>query len=383
MKNLTLQQVLQQHFPDYDRMHKLPLYQLKGVSALLKCRTAIMGGHALYCNKGHLNGYWYNSCGHRSCPQCGALKKEQWLRKVDSFLLDSPHHHWVFTLPHALHEVRYYNRELCQKLLFDSVRKTLQVLSADKQYLGAKFGGILSLHTWARNLTFHPHIHCLVTHGGLQDGKWVEPKRKVMFPAKVMMQLFRGKYLAGLKQLLSRGELLLPKEMTKVRLLSLINKWGRLDWVVHCAKRYEHGKGVVKYLARYIRGGAIKNSQLLKCNKGAVEYKYWSHERQKVERVSLSPTDFITRVISHIALARKQQYHFIGLYHNRSRGLLKQARAYFNQGVIEVATDVSWSDYLDAQGSGLCCEQCGGKVVILRKLSQLECHFLNEGLLPE
>jgi hypothetical protein len=380
MTYLTLQQVLQQHFPEYERTHKLPLYQLKGVSALMKCRTAIMGGHALYCEKGHLNGYWYNSCGHRSCPQCGALKKEKWLRKVDSFLLDSPHHHWVFTLPHALHDIWFYNRELCQKLLFDSVRKTLQVLSADKQYLRAKFGGILSLHTWARNLTFHPHIHCLIAHGGLLDNNWVEPKRKVMFPAKVMMQLFRGKYLAGLKRLFSKGEVKLPIDMTKTQFLSLMNKWGRLNWVVHCAKRYEHGKGVIKYLARYIRGGAIKNSQLLKCSSERVQYRYWSHERQKVERISLSPSDFIERVLSHIALARKQQYHFIGLYHNRSRRLLTQARACLSQAPIEAVADIQWEEYLGELGNQLCCEQCGGQVMTLRKLSQLECNFLKETL---
>ena len=102
MSKHTVQAFLQKRFESYSKNHRLPLYQLKGISRLSSCRTSSMGGHALYCDNGHLNGYWYNSCGHRSCPQCGALKREQWLKKVDSFILDTSHHYWVFTLPHGV-----------------------------------------------------------------------------------------------------------------------------------------------------------------------------------------------------------------------------------------------------------------------------------------
>lgn len=336
-----------------------------------------MGGHALYCDKGHLNGYWYNSCGHRSCPQCGALKRERWQHKVESLLLDSPHHHWVFTLPHDLHEIWFYNRAACQSLLFSSVRQTLQVLSGDRRYLGAKLGAILSLHTWARNLTFHPHIHCLVTHGGMFDGHWVEPKRKILFPAKVMMQLFRGKFLVGVKALLVNGELNVPSGMSKTQLLILLNKWGRQGWVVHCAKRYEHGAGVAKYLARYIRGGALKNSQLLRSGRDVVEYRHWSHERQRVERITLSAEHFMSRLLSHIALPRKQQYHFMGFYHNRSRAMLEQARACHNQGKVEELKELQWGNFLAKHGSVPCCSECGGELTELRKLSRWEKNFQN------
>ncbi len=370
---LTVQKVLQKHSSEYLRTHKLPLYQLKGVSSLLKCRTSVMGGHALYCDNGHFNGCWYNSCGHRSCAQCGALKRVRWQAKVESILLDSAHHHWVFTLPHELHEIWNYNRELCQKLLFESVRKTLQVLSADKRYLGAKLGAVLALHTWARNLTFHPHIHCLVTHGGIKDESWVEPKRKILFPVKVMTKLFRGKYLAGLKSALSRGELVVPD--TKIHALNLLNKWGRQHWVIHCAKRYEHGRGVTKYLARYIRGGALKNSQLLQCNEKAVKYRYWSHERQKKESVTLSPSAFIGRLVSHIAYPRKQQYHFVGIYHNRSRKHLECARVHHGQQKVKKSEGVSWQSFMAESGREVCCEKCGGAVTRLVRFRSF-CDFL-------
>ena len=171
----------------------------------MKCRTAALGGHCVYCEEGHLNGVWYNSCKHRSCPQCSALKSAQWQQKAESLLLKCQHHHWVFTLPHDLHPLWNFNRALCQRLFFISVRETLQKLIKDERYLAAIPGFILALHTWARNQVFHPHIHCVISHGGLDNaGVWQTPKRKCFLPAKVIMSIFRGKYLSGLKKALGK-----------------------------------------------------------------------------------------------------------------------------------------------------------------------------------
>ena len=218
----------------------------------------------------HLNGVWYNSCHHRSCPKCNTLKAEQWLQKTQSLLLDCPHHHWVFTLPHDLHAIWHYNRAFCHKLLLQSVRKTLQELCLDPKYLGAQAAFILALHTWARNQTFHTHVHCLISHGGISgEDQWKNPKKKIFLPARLMMQVFRGKYLAGIRKGLESGNLIAPKNQSDQQVINLCNKLGRKDWVVHCVKAYLHGKGVAKYLARYIRGGSIKNSQLYEYDRDA------------------------------------------------------------------------------------------------------------------
>ena len=364
----TVQSFMQQALEPYLKSHRLPRYQLKGASRLRACRTAAMGGHALYCGNGHFNGYWYNSCGHRSCPQCGALKREQWQRKVEGFILDCPHHHWVFTLPHALHVLWCYNREQCQQLLFKSVRETIQQLSADSQYLGARSGCILALHTWARNLSFHPHIHCLVTHGGQRETEWVKPKKDILFPAKVMMKLFRGKYLSVLRGLLVDGELSYPSELSKAQVASLLNQWGREDWVVHCTRQYSHGHGVAKYLARYIRGGAIKNTQLRHVSATEVRYSYKSHQTQRTESMTMSHNDFMARIVSHVALPRKQQYHFVGLYHNRSRERLNKARSCLGQAAVGEVKAVSWREFMGAKGDAPCCEACGEQVTVLKRV---------------
>ncbi len=115
----------------------------------MRCRTESLGGHSVYCENGHLNGVWYNSCKHRSCPQCNRIQMENWLQQTQERVLDCPHHHWVFTLPHRLHPIWHYNRALCQTFLFQAVRETLLTLCNDKRYLAAKPAAILALHTWA------------------------------------------------------------------------------------------------------------------------------------------------------------------------------------------------------------------------------------------
>ena len=300
MNKVTVQSFLQQNFSSYRESHSLPFYQIKAADKLMLCRTAALGAHAVYCENGHLNGVWYNSCKHRSCPQCGALKSAQWQQKAESLLLKCQHHHWVFTLPHDLHTIWCFNRAFCQRLFFVSVRETLQKLSRDKRYLAALPGYILALHTWARNQVFHPHIHCVISHGGLDsEGVWQTPKRKAFLPAKVMMSIFRGKYLSGLKKALDAKELVVPTAESAQQVINLCNKLGRIDWVVHCVKPYEHGHGVAKYLARYIKGGAIKNSQLLSMTNSAILFRYKSHQTRRTEYIKLSSEQFMQRLLSH------------------------------------------------------------------------------------
>jgi hypothetical protein len=370
MQKSTVQGFLQASFTHYQQTHALPLYQIKAAEQLMRCRTEALGGHSVYCEDGHLNGVWYNSCRHRSCPQCSALKSEQWQQRAEALLLEGKHHHWVFTLPHDLHGIWRFNRAFCQQLLFTSVRETIQQLSRDARYLAAMPGVILALHTWARNQTFHPHIHCVISHGGLDStGKWQTPKRKCYLPAKVMMMLFRGKYLAGIKKALAAGELVIPSNEREQSLLNLCNKLGRQDWVVHCAKAYEHGHGVAKYLARYIRGGAIKNSQLLHLGDAYIKLRYKSHQTQQTEYLHLTHAQFMQRLLSHIAIPKKSQYQMVGLYHGKCREKLNQARQSLGQIAVNEIKVLDWQSFVKRQGAVACCKQCGK---ILNQLRPLE-----------
>ncbi len=371
MNEATVQSFLKTSFTTYQKAHSLPLYQVKAAEQLMRCRTEALGGHSVYCEDGHLNGVWYNSCRHRSCPQCSALKSEQWQQRVESLLLQCKHHHWVFTLPHDLHGIWRFNRAFSQQLLFTSVRETIQQLSRDPRYLNAMPGVILALHTWARNQTFHPHIHCVISHGGLDStGKWQVPTRKSYLPAKVMMMIFRGKYLAGIKKALAADELVIPSNESEQRLLNLCNKLGRQDWVVYCAKPYEHGHGVAKYLARYIRGGAIKNSQIICQSKDQIRIRYKSHQTKQTEYLQLSHEQFMQRLLSHVAFPKKPHYQMVGLYHGKCREKLNQAREVLGQLAVNEIKVLDWQSFVKRQGAVACCKQCGKTLNQLRPIDQ-------------
>jgi hypothetical protein len=369
MNSVTVQSFLKQSFLSYQKTHRLPLYQIKAAEQLMRCRTAELGGHSVYCEDGHLNGVWYNSCKHRSCPQCSALKSEQWQQKAEALMLKCQHHHWVFTLPHDLHGIWRFNRAFCQQLLFKTVRETIQTLCSEPRYLNAKPGIILALHTWARNQTFHPHIHCVISHGGLDEGgSWIEPKRKSFLPAKVMMMIFRGKYLAGIRQSIEKGDLVIPSNKRRQQVINLCNKLGRKCWVVHCAKPYEHGTGVAKYLARYIRGGSLKNSQLLSLSKTFIKLRYKSHQSQQTEYLKLRPDEFMQRLLSHIAIPKKPHYQFVGLYHGHCRVKLNQAREALGQNKVEEQDVCDWKSFIGKQDKKLCCKQCGKPLIELKAI---------------
>jgi nitrite reductase/ring-hydroxylating ferredoxin subunit len=371
MTSPTVQSFLQQSFLNYQTTHAMPLYQLKAAQQLMVCRTQTLGGHAVYCEDGHLNGVWYNSCKHRSCPQCCALKSAQWQQRAEALLLECQHHHWVFTLPHDLHAIWRFNRAFCQPLFFRCVRETLQKLSQDPRYLAATPGYILAFHSWARNQVFHPHIHCVISHGGLdKTGHWHTPKRQSFLPAKVMMHIFRGKYLAGIKKALASGDLVVPTNETKQRVINLCNKLGRTDWILHCVPAYEHGVGVAKYLARYIKGGAIKNSQILRITEHSIKFRYKSHQTKQTEYLTLTHAQFMQRLLSHIAIPRKQQYQLLGLYHGRSRAKLNVAREQLGQVAVEKIKEIDWQIFMDSKGIRALCETCGKPLMQLRDLEQ-------------
>jgi len=225
---ITLQTILQLGYETYARMHALPDYVRRAVWALLACRTARLGGHVQACPDGHIERIWYNSCRHRMCPQCAWLQIERWLAKQKARLLACDHYHVIFTMPHELNELWVANVAVMTQLLFASMHATLFELLRDAKYLGAQPGMIATLHTWSQTLLLHPHIHTLVTGGGLN----------------------------AIQQGLAQGTLQLPTGKSRQQMENLLNKLGRTKWNVHIRERYAHGTGVLTYLARYLRGGA-------------------------------------------------------------------------------------------------------------------------------
>jgi len=233
----TVQQILK---ACTDSISKHPQVQ-KVTRQLIHCRTAANGYHLYKCADANCNHkvYRYHSCHNRHCPCCGALKKEAWIEARKLELVPVKYYHVVFTLPHQLNSIVLGNRALLYKLLFDASAQTILQFAADKQYMGAKPGVVSVLHTWGQQLSFHPHIHAIVSGGGMlkQQGgtQWVEGMQNewcFLFPVKAMSLVYRAKFLQALQAMLAAGKV---KPPPNTNTQTLINQMYQTNWVVPIA----------------------------------------------------------------------------------------------------------------------------------------------------
>ena len=348
---ITIQQILNDHLDGLLRSHKLSAPQYRAARALSVCRTAALGGHVQRCPNGHVERVWYNSCRHRACPQCNGLAKEQWLERTRARLIDCAHWHVVFTIPHELNVLWMLNTDAMMQALFAAARDTLLELLNDPRHLGAQPGILLALHTWGRSLNLHPHIHALVSDGGLRDGIWVSPRRSHFLPATVVMRLFRGKLLEALRELHRDGALRLPDDVSPERFVSLVNRLGRkLKWNVRVCARYEHGRGVSVYLARYVKGGPFNNTQIARANSAQVLFRYSPHtetdQPKRSAALALSPERFLARVLAHAPEPNRHTVRYYGLYAHACAEQLSAARALHGQAPAAAPEPIQWQNYL-------------------------------------
>jgi hypothetical protein len=374
----TLRAIFQSHFEAYAKRHRLPAYVHRAAYWIAHCRTAALGGHVRRCPEGHLERAFYNSCHQRGCPQCQALATEQWLERRRARLIACAHHHLIFTIPHELNALWCWNRTAMANLLFATVRAVLFELLEDPKYLGATPAFISALHTWGRALPLHPYLHVLVAEGGLRkDGMWAKPRRSHFLPARVVMQLFRGKFLDALRQALEGRQLHVPADSSRERLRSLLNRLGRKKWNVRICARYAHGRGVAAYLARYLKGGPLKNTQLLEVSEERVAFRYRPHRDEDHAGedglvMTLTPEAFLDRYLAHIPVPRLQTARGYGLYGPRAGAALDRARAAIGQPCVKEPQPLSAPRFLArfAQtDESSRCPTCGALLVFTSVLA--------------
>ncbi|TAD89188.1 MAG: IS91 family transposase [Bacteroidetes bacterium] len=293
-------QALQALFADSSiaHLHEYPQWVF---GQLHRCHTAAMGMHHYRCNSatcGHRH-IQYHSCGNRHCPNCGGMKRAQWIDNLKVQLLPTAYYHVVFTLPHEFHALILGNRVKLYKLLFDAASQTLLQLSQHPDYLGATCGITMVLHTWGQDLSFHPHVHCIVSGGGIKAGKWIAAKRansKFLFPVKAMQTMYKGIYLSGLRKLLAAGCL----KTTGINTGQLIKKAGYKKWNVYAKSPFSHAGTVVEYLGRYTHKIAITRHRILSITDTSVTFKYKDYAVGAVQKtMTLSRAEFLRRLALH------------------------------------------------------------------------------------
>ena len=318
----SMQDIFNSHFASYAKSLSRPVHHRESHAAwcIGNCGNGAFGTQTLACPEGHFEVDQHRSCRHRSCPRCSARPRQLWIDSQLARLLPCPHFHVVFTLPHELLPLWSFNRAAMAALLFDCVRDCLLQLMADPKRLGVRPGLLMALHTWGRNLSQHPHVHCLLSAGGIdQLGLWKPGCAGFLLPLKPLQMLFRGKFLARLKALLiaqnHAQQLRLPTEQGLPVWLATIDQLYRKHWNIEIQPPYDHARGVALYLARYVKGGPVPQDRALSLDaQGLVRMGYTDHRDGRAKTLCIHAHEFIARVLWHAPPKGLHTVRYGGLY---------------------------------------------------------------------
>jgi hypothetical protein len=304
---LEVADILRARGAAYAAGHRLLHEQARVLRRLAACRTAALGGHIDACRNCDYQRISYNSCRDRHCPKCQATKRAAWLEARLERLLSVPYFHVVFTVPDLFNPLILHNQRRLYDLLFQTASATLLTLAADPKRLGAQVGITALLHTWGQNLLFHPHLHCVVTGGGLSlDGQsWIAGKRNYFLPVRVLGKLFRGKFLAGLKDAYQAGLLRLEGSMALLAdpgaFQRLLDAGYARKWIVYAKPPFGGAEQVFRYLGRYSHRVAISNHRLREVTDTHVQFDWKDYASgNRVRQMRLDIDEFIRRFLLHV-----------------------------------------------------------------------------------
>lgn len=314
----------------YRQAHPLPRAQLKVMRAIESCRTAALGGHLQQCDSCGYQQPAYNSCRNRHCPKCGSLAKAQWLEDRKADLLPVGYFHLVFTLPHELNPLILVNKKLLCDILFKAVSQTL--LEFGRSHLGGLLGFICVLHTWDQTLRDHFHLHCLIPGGALSFDltRWTAARQNFIFSVKALSLVFRGKFLALLKQAFAKDQLQCPGRTAALAhpaaFADLVHSVRQKPWVVYAKRPFSSPEKVLDYLGRYTHRVALSNNRIRSLAEAAegprVTFSYRDRKHGDCARTMTLPADeFIRRFLLHVLPNGFMRIRHFGFLANRSRKL--------------------------------------------------------------
>jgi hypothetical protein len=311
------------------------------VDQILACRTARLGGHVDECDACGQRTISYNSCRNRHCPKCQGSAQTDWLEARQADALGVPYAHVVFTLPQALAPLALQNPRVVYDLLLRTAAETLQQIAQNPRHLGARLGFFAILHTWGQTLVHHPHVHCVVPAGGLtDDGRtWKSCRPGFFLPVRVLSRLFRGKFVAQLKELFGQGRLELYGRLSRYRNRAvferLLHEACRTEWVVYAKPPFDGPEHVLAYLARYTHRVAISNHRLLHVDDESVTFRFKDYRSRRARSLTLPLAEFARRFLLHVLPKGFVRIRYYGFLANGSRArLLAACRSALEQPVV-------------------------------------------------
>jgi len=372
---ITVQVILSENFIEYQKRRRLTLDQKKAAERLIGCRTAAMGGHMEACPDGHYQRVRYNSCKHRTCAMCAETKIDEWIEKKKAQLLKARHYHVIFTIPHELNELWMNNTKVMAEELFQSAWEVLNGMMNNPDFIGGTPGVIATLQTWGETMSLHPHIHMLVTGGGVDEkGDWKSSKENYLVPVKTLMELFRSKYIRMLQKEAYKGKIKPPKGTSYQELHEFFRGLKEKKWNVYISKEYGYGEGVATYLGRYVRGGPISNKRIKSYQDKEVEFFYDdNHEENKAQKrkvMKVSAEEFIRRLLMHVPPEGFKTVRSYGIYASNKRDILNKCREKFGQESYEDAIeDIKGSTWLEELiEDNNRCPICGKRLEVIERI---------------
>jgi len=342
---VELAHILRQFGPAYQQTYQdqlLPSHR-RVMQDVVNCRTAVCGGHLYTCQACHTTQYSYHSCQNRHCPKCQHQAGQDWLLRQQELLLPVPYFLLTLTLPAEVRPLARSQQKLVYSLLFRASAAATQQLAQDSRFVGGQIGMIGVLHTWGRNLAYHPHVHFLVPGGGVDgNGRWRPSRHNFLVPVRALSLLFRAKFRDALKQTPLFDQI--PAAV-----------W-RQPWVVHC-KPVGDGRAALRYLAPYIFRVAISNRRILKLANGKVSFRYFASETGKPRTCTLTATEFIRRFLQHVlpkGFVKVRYYGFFASGLRRRLPLIRQQLpAHPSTHSSAVASPLLPAPHV------VCCSNCG------------------------
>jgi Putative transposase/Transposase zinc-binding domain len=354
---LDIADIVRAHRGALESIQRLTREQKRVLTDIAQCRTAVLGGHVDRCAACGYEHPAYNSCRNRHCPKCQALAQEQWIEARRARMLDTRHFHVVFTLPAELRPLAAFAPRVVYGALFKAVQRTL--LAFGRRRLKATLGATLVLHTWTRELRFHPHIHAIVTAGGLSTRRprWCPTQRSFLFPVVAMARVFRAKMLGQLDAADRRrafegfDDFVDPQGFGR-----LMQRAAKPAWHVYSKPCFAKGRHVLAYLGRYTHRVGIANSRLLAVSERAVTFRTKQGRTEKV-----APTEFLSRFVRHVLPDGLHKIRHVGLYAPAAAKRREQARECLGRPARR-APRLDWrARYAALTGRDLgVCPRCGG-----------------------
>jgi len=373
---LTLGEIVRRYGDEYLQKHGdglLPSHR-QALHATARCRTEALGGQVYRCPDCGTLDYKYHSCRNRHCPQCQYQQTQAWLENQSHLLLPTHYFLLTFTLPAGLRALAQANQKQFYNLLFRVTAEAAQTLAKDPRFVGGQLGMIGVLHTWSRTLVYHPHVHYLVTGGGMgASGVWLPSRgKRFLLPVKALSKLVRGKFLQALRK---TG---LEKEVPA-------RVWQQ-NWVVHC-KPAGDGQTVLKYLAPYVFHVAISNRCLLALEDhgdmahSRITFGYRNSDTGENKTMTLSVQAFLHRFLQHVLPKGFVKVRYFGCFAPACRPRLTALRLQMTPRVpthLDTTQAANDGETLDTTPL---CPQCGKPMQFLQTIPSLASKIA--GLLAE